>query len=358
MLIFFFLYLFLCLYGMKLHSSLNPDYLSIGNTQAIKGLFIILVFFSHFNTYVSFDNAFDLVYKNVVGVFGQTMVTLFLFYSGYGVMESINRKGINYIKQFPVNRILLTLFKFACAVFIFFLIGTFIVGKRYAPSKVLLSLIAWDDLGNSNWYVFVILVLYLVTYVSYRFLLQINRTIPLIVNFTLVSLLIYLNLRYYVRPYFWIDSAYCYVAGMIYSQYRKTFESIINKNNLIYGCFTIFAFLAFVLLKLFTIHILWQIIWNLVFVGFVVLVTMRITLKNKVLIWCGNNLFELYILQRIPMIVFEKAGLDEFNVYLYFILCVITTLVIVRPFKYFTDALWKMFLKIPSLFNRRNLKSI
>ena len=39
----------------------------------------------------------------------QLMVTMFLFYSGYGVMESIKRKGDDYIKSFPKKRILTTL---------------------------------------------------------------------------------------------------------------------------------------------------------------------------------------------------------------------------------------------------------
>ncbi|MBE6582171.1 MAG: acyltransferase [Ruminococcaceae bacterium] len=358
MIIFFLLYIVLCIYGMKFHTNLNQDYLSIDNTQSIKGIFIILVFLSHFNSYVNFENSFDLLYKNTVSMFGQTMVTLFLFYSGYGVMESINKKGINYLKQFPVKRILSTLFKFACAVFIFFLIGTFFIGEKYTLSTVLLSLIGWKSLGNSNWYIFVILVLYLITYISYRFLLQKNRIFPLIISFILVAALIFLNLVYKVKPNYWIDTAFCYVAGMIYSQYRKTFESIINKNNLIYCAITILALLTVVFLNKYSGHIISLIALNLCFVGVVVLLTMRITLKNKIILWCGENLFELYILQRVPMIIFKQIRLSEFNIYLYFILCVISTLLLVWPFKYITDKLWKMVLKTPLLFRREKTNLI
>lgn len=357
MIIFFLLYIALCVYGIKLHLNLNQDYLSIDNTQSVKGIFIILVFLSHFNSYVSFENSFDLLYKNIVGLFGQTMVTLFLFYSGYGVMESINKKGITYLKQFPVKRILSTLFKFACAVFVFFIIGTFLTGQKFNFATVLLSIIGWESLGNSNWYIFVIMVLYLITYISFRNSLHRNRIIPLTISFILVATLIFLNVLYNIKPSYWIDTAFCYIAGMIYSQYRKTFEAIINKNNLIYYIITLFSILTLAFLKKFSINILYLIALNLCFVVVVILLTMRITFKNKIIMWCGTNLFELYILQRIPMILFKQIGLSEFNVYLYFILCLISTLLLVWPFKYITDKLWKLVLKTPSLLRREKTSS-
>lgn len=353
MIIFFLLYIILCIYGIKLHTSLNQDYLSIDNTQSIKGIFIILVFLSHFNSYVSFENSFDLLYKNIVGLFGQTMVTLFLFYSGYGVMESINKKGITYLKQFPVKRILSTLFKFACAVFLFYIVGTFLTGQKFNFTTVLLSIIGWESLGNSNWYIFVILVLYLITYISYIKLLQKSKIIPLIICFLLAASLMFLNVICRIKPSYWIDTAFCYIAGMVYSQYRKKLEFIINKNNLIYYTITLFSILTLALLKKFSINILFHIALNLCFVVVVILLTMRITFKNKIIMWCGANLFELYILQRIPMILFKQIGVSEFNIYLYFILCLISTLLLVWPFKYITDKLWKLVLKTPLLFRRK-----
>ncbi len=171
MILFFLAYIATCLYGIKIQKNPNNDYLSVENTQAIKGIFILLVFFSHFNSYVTFTWSLDSIYQSTVSWFGQTMVTLFLFYSGYGVMESINKKGLPYIKSIPVKRVLSTLFKFDCAVIIFWIIGA-LFGNTFSPKTVALSLIGWDSLGNSNWYIFVVLLLYLFTFVSFRFLPQ------------------------------------------------------------------------------------------------------------------------------------------------------------------------------------------
>jgi len=340
--LFFAGYILLCLYGIRPHRRFCADYLSVPNTQAVKGVFIILVFFSHFNSYVSFESTYDLYYKDIVTGFRQTMVTLFLFYSGYGVVESVNKKGLPYLKQFPVKRILSTLFKFICAVLIYFLIGTLALGERYSVPRVLLSLVGWESLGNSNWYIFVVLVLYLISWLSFRFLLTKNRIFPLLLSLLTVVTLIALNGVYKVKPYYWVDTACCYVAGMLWAQYRGKVETIINKHFLIYGTVTALAFLAMEFFKRRTGTTLNLILWNLSFAGFAVLLTMRITLKNRVLVWCGQNLFELYILQRIPMILLKQWGVAAVNTYLYFMLCLVLTVALVWPFKYITEKLWKL----------------
>ena len=281
---------------------------------------------------------------------GQAMVAPFLFYSGYGVVESINKKGLPYLKQFPVRRILSTLFKFSCAVMIFFLIGVLITGQSFSVKQVLLSLVGWESLGNSNWYIFVILVLYFITYVAYRFLFHKNRVVPLTATCMSVAALAVVNTYCNVKPVYWVDTVLCYAAGMIYAQYRKKIEYFINMHNAVYYVFTVLALAATVFFKKFGGNILFYLSLNVCFVIALLLLTMRITVKNKILVWCGKNLFELYILQRIPMIIFKETGLAAINVYLYFVVSLIATLALVQPFKYITNKLWEMILKTPLLF--------
>ena len=56
------------------------------------------------------------------------MVAPFLFWSGFGVMESIRRKGEAYVRALPVNRGLRTLIHFDCALLLFLLVR-FIIRK-------------------------------------------------------------------------------------------------------------------------------------------------------------------------------------------------------------------------------------
>ena len=92
MIVFLICYIALCLYGARIHKNGNSEYLSMEQTASIKGIFILLVLFSHFNSYVYYGSVMDQTYASFVRWFGQTMVTMFLFYSGYGVMQSITKK--------------------------------------------------------------------------------------------------------------------------------------------------------------------------------------------------------------------------------------------------------------------------
>ena len=84
-------YLFVCCYGVTFGN--HSDFLSKEKTTSVKGIFIVLVFFRHFNSYVTYNHVLDNIYVRFESIFGQAIVTMFLFYSGYGIMYSSKRKG-------------------------------------------------------------------------------------------------------------------------------------------------------------------------------------------------------------------------------------------------------------------------
>lgn len=98
-----------------------PQYLSKKNSNAVKGIFILLIFASHFYPYTSGPtNQLDIIYGWFANALGQGVVTYMLFCSGYGVMLSASRKGESYMKTFPSKRILSTLLVYDCAQILFF----------------------------------------------------------------------------------------------------------------------------------------------------------------------------------------------------------------------------------------------
>ena len=77
------------------------------------------------------------------------------------------KEGQAYVKQIPVRRVLNVLLQFECAMGLF-LVYRYVSGAHYGWKKILLSLAGWESIGNSNWYVFCILWLYIFTFVSFR----------------------------------------------------------------------------------------------------------------------------------------------------------------------------------------------
>ena len=98
---------------------------------------------------------------------GQLMVVPFLFYSGYGIFESVKKNGVSYVLLFKKKRILKTLFHFDLAVILFLVYDVFLAPEKLSVLKVVTSLVAWDSVGNSNWFVFAILCAYIFSFFAF-----------------------------------------------------------------------------------------------------------------------------------------------------------------------------------------------
>ncbi len=196
-------------------------------------------------------------------------------------------------------------------------------------------------MGNSNWYIFVILFLYLLTYIIFMLFSKKSYYLSVLILGVVVCISIYLTYRFRIRDGYWYDTALCYVCGMSYSLIKPNVEKIMQKHITVWFLSLVaFADLFFILRG----HgIAWDIVANLMFTAAVVVFSMRITLKNKILSWCGSYLFEIYILQRIPMIVFQRLGLHQISSLLYFAVCAIVTVGISIAFKYVTKKAWGIF---------------
>lgn len=326
MVVLFAVFLLICFYKARINfcSYADPEYLSIDRTKSIKGVFIIIVFFSHFNSYATFTNYYDLQYLEFIQFIGQSMVTLFLFYSGYGVMESIKRKGLCYVNRIPVKRMLGVLIRLDIAVMLYVALDLILGIGNITIGKVLLSLFGWESVGNSNWYIFVIILMYAITYVSFEFFGRCSRfysfSVAVVTVLTTVYVVVILKLD--LRPSHWANTALCYPIGMIWSLTRGKIDKFLNRNIVNYiisllACLTVSTvFRAINGISL---------IYHVFFALFIVLLTMHLTLDNRILRWCGQHLFEIYILQRIPMIICSRVGLFVVSNVLSFAVCLLST---------------------------------
>ncbi|MBQ8210166.1 MAG: acyltransferase family protein [Clostridia bacterium] len=347
MIILFAVFVCLCLYGIQLKpangESYITDYMSVDKTSSIKGIFIIIVFFSHFNSYVEYTSAGDIAYLDAFSKIGQRMVTLFMFYSGYGVMESIKKKQMTYVKKIPVNRFLGTLFRFDAAILIFLVIYL-ARGLELSAKQLVLSFVGWDSVGNSNWYIFAILVCYAITYVAFMIFKDKGKYFPAAIAVTLGAMAYIVVLGGFgLKGAYWFDTIMLYPCGIFWSLLKDKLEKIININDTMWlFSFVVATAAAYITWQLKNDSLVFNLLGNMLFALAVVLFTMRVSLNNKVLRWCGKNLFGLYILQRIPMIIFREVGLADCNIYLYFIICLVVTVIIAWLFEKYIGKLWKL----------------
>ena len=328
--ILFAVFILLLFYSKFYNNKFNKNYLSKDNTTKINGFFIILVFFSHFQQYVTITNPHDAIFYKVVGLVGQLMVTTFFFFSGYGIHESVKNKGEQYITNFFTHRFIPTYTNWFLAISAF-LVLNILMHNTLTIEQVILSYIGWESIGNSNWYLFDIFVIYILFMISFNVF---KKEKMRIYGLTFLTILFIISL-YFLKGGHWYNTLLCFPLGMFYSYYKDRIDLAVMKNNKHYCSYFIAMLVLFIVSYLIFNITHMEMFLNIVSCFFVLLISawlMKFELKSKILHWCGRNLFWIYILQRIPMIIF-KDTFSNYNVY--FIVCFIITILMVYSINLF-----------------------
>lgn len=313
-------------------------YLSKDTTNMVKGIFIILVFIKHATPYVI--NA-GWVPRGISGeIFcfidqhvGQWIVAMFLFYSGYGIMESIKHKGFDYVREIPRKRFLTVLINFDIAVLGYIAVNV-CLGKSMSIKQCLLSFIGWDSVGNSNWYIFIILLMYLITFLAFVKNKYTDFRKPLL--FSLILTFILCVGLSYLKADYWYNTMFCYTAGLFFSVYKDKVEGFIKSH---YVTLLILSLVSLLVIDRIPYSVK-GLVYNgfaVVFSSFIVLCSMKFKVNSSLLLWCGRNLFPLYIYQRIPMIILSSINEGAFAAgypFLFTGSCLLITVLMTLGYRY------------------------
>lgn len=93
----------------------QPDQSRFGilNTNALKGVLAIAVILGHVSTRVMIPLGYE--WARMFGILGIFSVTIFFFISGYGLMQSYQKKGATYFQGFLRKRVTGTFIPLALA---------------------------------------------------------------------------------------------------------------------------------------------------------------------------------------------------------------------------------------------------
>lgn len=302
---------------------INNTYLSKESCNAVKGVFILLIFASHFaNKYGSgYTNVLDVTYWKIRMALGQCVVAHFLFYSGYGVMLSAARKGKNYIKEFPRKRILHTLLIYDCSQ-ILFLVFQLWRGRQYDLKQFISAFLAWTSFGNDNWYIFVIIGLYIISWL----VLKNGRPNKAgAMKITIGALAFMLFLICAGKGRYWYNSLLCYALGAWYFVYQEKIEEILKKDISYFLCLGILTLLYVLAHKFWDQNLFLFLSVLCLFALIVVLITMKFQIKNRFLVYCGEHVSGLFLLHRLPMNFLGDIPFFRNNLYIFFVSMVILT---------------------------------
>ena len=227
------------------------------------------------------------------------------------------------MQKFP-KRIIKVWLRFAVAVCLFLFLNL-LLGKVYSTSTTLLSLMAWESVGNSNWYILAILVLYILSYIGGRITSQ--DSLATIIFVTTGCCIYVVMLILCGKGSWYYNTIFCYPLGMLFGKYEHNIRTLLEKTDtylmIVVGCAVMFT--ASYLCAMRYRGVIWLLMVELrgiFFVLLVILATSRIRIGNPVLDWLGKHTFEIYILQRLPMIALRGIGVNQ---YVYFLICAAVT---------------------------------
>ena len=321
----------------------NPDYMSIPSTTAVKGVFVLLVFLRHYKSYVALDSWLDRPFLVFDGKLGQLVVALFLFYSGYGLYESFQKKGQDYVRTIPKKRFFATLLHFDLAVLLYLAVQAVFFGKFYSLKHILLSMTSWTSVGNSNWFIFAILVMYLISWAALKLIPSQIGQLCAVTAFSGIYAVVFHH--FYPDLWWWYDTILCYAAGMWYSFLKPHIERFLSGEIRFWVSFGVLLVVFRVLFYYRNSLPVYEAL-AVVFCLLGVLATMKVGVGNKVLYWLGGQVFTVYILQRLPMMLLEKWGLAAYP-YAFFAVSLAATLLLAAGFDWCLKRFDRAVLKIP-----------
>ena len=322
----------------------HEGYLCKENTTAVNGVFVFLIVLSHYAQYADLSGPYDAPYLALREHLGQMVVVTFLFYSGYGMMESIRNKGETYIKKI-LSKFWQLLLRFDVAVLLFLCLNK-LLGIEYTMKDTLLAFTTWTAIGNSNWYITAILVIYIIMFVSFGSACKLSAdkwsTIGVILTLILTAAWVWFMMKIDM-PSRYYNTIIMAPVGMLYSKYKEPVEKLVMKNDIIY-LLTAAIMLGTYLLAFFRLKdrgIEGYTVWAIAFMSLILLFTMKVRVYNKLLEWLGTHIFSIYILQRIPMIILDHFGCIEAHKYISLVAVFALTIPLALVFEKLTDLIIK-----------------
>ena len=294
----------LCLWGVRF-SRFHEDYCAKEPTTAVKGVLALIILTSHIRGYVLLQpTAVNHLFHAFFLYLDQAMVAMYFFYSGYGICQSVKYKK-DYRDRFLKNRFLKTLLHFDLAVLLF-VIASFLPPSTPFPLKnYLLCWTGWENVGNSNWFMFAILALYLIAFAA-MWIRGGWMALKVLIPTAILWVILFFT---HMGQHWWYDTLLTFPLGMLFAEVKPRVDQTLRK--------PLFWWISFIGLAVAYVgmhHLIGTDKWGIVSCLFCLLVvvgSMKVRIGNPVLKWLGVNAFAIYILQRLPMNILSGFGVNS-----------------------------------------------
>lgn len=305
----------------------KSDYLSKENSNCLKAIFALLIMISHMFAYRKFG--VNLGLGPVITAFGYLSVSVFLFFSGYGLTVSYINKGNAYFNGYLRKRVLPV---YIINVFLIVLYSIFqiAIGYKLSVIQIVQSFFIGGTVVKYGWYIQLILlfyVLYLLAFNKSSIYKGIIKISGLIILFCIICAILKMHQT-------WYESSLAFILGAVWARNKAKFDLLFNNiKNYIAGIVSVFITfsICFVLgnagILPLIIKIPVKMVSSVLFVLLVLLVTMKIRINFKPTEFLGNYFFEIYIFQGFIIVLFSEVLVIN-NILIYYLVCITCSILV------------------------------
>lgn len=256
---------------------------------------------------------------SILSSWGQPIVSIFLFISGFGLAKQYSIKGVTYLNSFFSRRIWKVFLPCLIASLFFILFVSHMEGI-----SVLIRFVAEGEPPLPySWYVYCIIALYTSFWLAYRWIPEKVRTQSLFALTFLYVIFVYAFCKY---EKFWFITAFAFPVGVFFEQYEQFFLHLLrSRGRYAFVSFCMIATSAFLILCETTYT---DMLFFMLFPITLIVLLSRIYVNN----WALTRLlakfsYEIYLVQGIAIFFLKDSiGLD-YKSWLYIFLVYVLTLI-------------------------------
>ena len=329
------------------------------NSNKIKGLLALLIIIHHLSIYIK-----DTILLKVFTIVGVIAVSAFFFYSGYGLMISYLKKE-NYLKDFLNKRIMKIVIPYIIA--IIFTILAYLLTGQLTPRKIFNSLVEGEPVVRFSWYVLAIIILYVVFYLSAKFLKRKRMINIAVFGGTILYCIVVNNILGFNN--WWVNSCFAFFIGIYWASYKEKYAiTLKDKNKIIrYAIMLSIILFAIIGIQFFTSGYAIMDIINdtdladdimrepipvinmniicivLLFILFNILEKVR--LNDKVFTFLGNISFEIYLYHGLVMYLLRNPCYYCRIDYIYAILVIGLSIILAKLMNVANNKIYAFYLR-------------
>lgn len=341
---------FILFLGVKIapKGNFNEDFLSLKVSKGIQGFYAICIIAHHFvQPFVYSGQGAGAL--SIFAMIGFVFVGVFFFFSGYGLFKSYKTKP-NYLKSFLRKRMPVVLVPLYIVNTILTVIVLITGGAMYNDMNPLvmgmdniffrITTFLGITLMNSNaWYMITIAIFYIAFFFAFKYSKNEDRAFKIMGIFSVIYLIAGISAGhgiFWLQGEWWYNSSILLFIGMYVAKNEEKVISFIKRR---YTTLLIITGIGTIILTCVAIASTMQISYyrpglsgkagsvvcllcescaTLAFVSFILILTMKVRLNNKILDFLGKISLEIYLVHRFFLVVLNSQYITIQNIIVYF----------------------------------------